>query len=40
MKLIGTGISNDMKTVIDTQHYQYTTVEKDRYVYTVCGNRD
>ncbi|MBR0166725.1 MAG: 4'-phosphopantetheinyl transferase superfamily protein [Prevotella sp.] len=39
MKLIGTGISNDMKTVIDTQHYQYTTVEKDRYVYTVCGNR-
>ena len=39
LKLIGTGISNDMKTVIDTQRYQYTTVEKDRYVYTVCGNR-
>lgn len=40
MKLIGTGISNDMKTVIDTQCYQYTTVEKDRYVYTVCVYRD
>lgn len=40
MKLIGTGISNDMKTVIDTQRYQYTTVEKDRYVYTVCVYRD
>ena len=26
-KLIGTGISNDMKTVIDTQKYKYTTVE-------------
>jgi 4'-phosphopantetheinyl transferase len=40
MKLIGTGISNDMKTVIDTQRYQYTTVEKDNYIYTVCENRD
>ena len=27
MKLIGTGISNDMKTVIDTTKYKYTTVE-------------
>ena len=40
MKLIGTGISNDMKTVIDTQRYHYTTVEKDSYIYTVCENRD
>lgn len=39
MKLIGTGISNDMKTVIDTQRFQYSTVEKDRYVYTVCEER-
>lgn len=40
MKLIGTGISNDMKTVIDSQRYHYTTVEKDSYIYTVCENRD
>lgn len=38
MKLIGTGISNDMKTVIDTQKYRYTTVERQRYIYTVCEN--
>ena len=37
MKLIGTGISNEMKTVIDTQRFQYTTVEKDNYIYTVCS---
>ena len=36
MKLIGTGISNDMKTVIDTIKYKYTTVDKDKYVYTIC----
>ena len=36
MKLIGTGISNDMKTVIDTTKYKYTTVERQRYIYTVC----
>ena len=36
MKLIGTGISNDMKTVIDTRRYQYNTIEKNRYIYTVC----
>ena len=40
MKLIGTGISNDMKTVIDTQCYRYTTIEKDSYIYTVCTFRD
>ena len=36
MKLVGTGISNDMKSVIDTARYKYTTVERQRYVYTVC----
>lgn len=36
MKLIGTGISNDMKTVIDTTRYKYTTVNRQRYIYTVC----
>ena len=36
MKLIGTGISNDMKTVIDTTKYKYTTVNRQRYIYTVC----
>ena len=35
-KLIGTGISNDMKTVIDTTKYKYTTVNRQRYIYTVC----
>ena len=40
MKLIGTGISNDMKTVIDTSLYQYTTIDKQRYTYTVCAYRD
>ena len=38
MKLIGTGISNDMKTVIDTTKYKYTTVDKQRYIYTICEN--
>ena len=37
-KLIGTGISNDMKTVIDTTQYKYTTVEQQRYIYTICEN--
>lgn len=36
MKLIGTGISNDMKTVIDTRTHKYTTVERQRYIYTIC----
>ena len=35
-KLIGTGISNDMKTVIDTTQYKYTTVDRQRYIYKVC----
>ena len=36
-KLIGTGISNDMKTVIDTLKYKYTTVERQKYIYTICA---
>lgn len=36
MKLIGTGISNDMKNVIDTTTYHYTTVDRRQYIYTVC----
>ena len=36
MKLIGTGISNDMKSVIDIHTYKYTTVDRQRYIYTVC----
>ena len=36
LKLIGTGISNDLKTAIDTSLYKYTTVERQRYIYTVC----
>lgn len=36
-KLIGTGISNDMKTVIDTLKYKYTTVERQQYIYTTCA---
>jgi len=35
-KLIGTGITNDLKTLIDTTKYKYTTVERQRYIYTVC----
>ena len=36
MKLVGTGISNDMKNVIDTTAYHYTTVDRQQYIYTVC----
>jgi 4'-phosphopantetheinyl transferase len=36
-KLIGTGITNDVKTLIDTTKYKYTTVERQRYTYTVCS---
>jgi len=38
LKLIGTGISNDLKTVI-SDSYVFTTVEKEQYIYTVCENR-
>ena len=37
-KLIGTGISNDMKTVLDPTKYKYTTVDRQRYIYTICEN--
>ena len=36
LKLIGTGISNDLKKAIDHERYQYTTVECATYIYTVC----
>ncbi len=39
MKLVGTGISKDMKSVIDTDRYKYTTVDRQRYIYTVCSFR-
>lgn len=39
MKLVGTGISKDMKSVIDTEKYKYTTVDRQRYIYTVCSFR-
>ena len=39
MKLVVTGISKDMKSVIDTDKYKYTTVDRQRYIYTVCSFR-
>ena len=36
-KLIGTGISDDLKSVIDTTRYKYTTVRRRQYIYTVCS---
>ena len=35
LKLIGTGISNNIKTVIDGTK-KYTTVTRQRYIYTIC----
>ena len=35
LKLIGTGISNDIKHAIDATK-KYTTVNRQRYIYTVC----
>ena len=37
IKLMGSGISDGMKNVIDTARYHYTTVEKTHYTYTVCS---
>ena len=37
-KLIGTGITHDVKSLIDTTKYKYTTVERQRYTYTICEN--
>ena len=36
LKLIGTGISNDLKTAIDHQQFCYTTVERKSFIYTCC----
>jgi 4'-phosphopantetheinyl transferase len=36
LKLIGTGISDDLKTAIDHERFQYTTIERATYIYTVC----
>ena len=38
LKLSGTGISSDMKSVLVSAPYEYTTVvdEQRRYIYTVC----
>ena len=35
LKLQGTGISKDMKSVLDGTK-KYTTVKRQRYIYTVC----
>ena len=35
-KLIGTGITNDVKSLIDTSKYKYTTVDRQRYIYTIA----
>lgn len=35
-KLVGTGITNDMKQLIDTRKYKYTTVSRQRYIYTIA----
>ena len=35
LKLIGTGISNDIKTVLDGTK-KYTTVSRQRYIYSLC----
>ena len=40
LKLYGTGISNDMKPVIDSKRLRYTSVEEPRYVYTVAEYRN
>ena len=37
-KLIGTGITHNVKSLIDTARYKYTTVERQRYTYTICEN--
>lgn len=36
-KLIGTGITNDVKLLIDTTKYKYNTTEKESYIYTICS---
>lgn len=36
IKLTGKGISDGMKTLIDTNKYKYTTINRQRYIYTIC----
>ena len=36
VKLTGTGITDDIKGLIDTGRYRYTTVSKQKYIYTVA----
>ena len=38
IKLLGTTISDGLKDTIDTTRYKYTTVCRQRYIYTVCEN--
>ena len=40
LKLIGTGISDDLKTAIDHERFQYTTVDCATYIYTVCVKKN
>ena len=37
LKLIGTGISDDLRTAIDHERFLYMTVECEKYIYTVCS---
>lgn len=39
LKLVGTGIVDDLKTAIDTHRYKYSIVEKKKYIYTVCEKK-
>ncbi len=36
VKLLGSGISHDIKNVIDKNRFHYTTVERQSYIYTVA----
>ncbi len=39
-KLTGTGITHDIKSLIDTTTYRYTTIEQQRFTYTICSFAD
>ncbi len=36
IKLLGTTISHDMKEILTPDKYKYTTVVRQRYIYTIC----
>jgi len=36
IKLLGTTISNGMKELLIPDKYKYTTVVRQRYIYTIC----